>query len=137
MRFSYSVVHRLDGEAVVRPILIFQLVRQGVEVTVSGLLDSGADVNVLPYSVGIALGADWEKMKNPLRLSGNLANYEARGILLTASVADFRPVTLAFAWSRADHIPLVLGQINFFSEFDVCFFRSEEAFDLQPRSDRA
>lgn len=125
MRFSYSVVHRLDGEAVVRPILILQLVRQGVE------------VNVLPYSVGMALGADWEKMKNPLRLSGNLANYEARGILLTASVADFRPVTLAFAWSRADHIPLVLGQINFFSEFDVCFFRSEEAFDLQPRSDRA
>lgn len=39
-------------------------------------------------------------------------------------VASFPPVERAFAWTQATDVPMILGQVNFFVEFDVCFFRS-------------
>ena len=68
-----------------------------------------------------------------IRLSGNLANYPAKGILLEAEVSNFVPVRLAFAWTQAENIPLILGQVNFFLEFDVCFFRSQNVFEIERR----
>ena len=41
-----------------------------------------------------------------------------------------RFVRLAFAWVNSDSIPVILGQINFFLEFDVCFYRSKGMFDV-------
>ena len=42
---------------------------------------------------------------------------------------------LAFAWARAENIPVILGQTNFFMEFDVCFYRSKMEFDVNPKAD--
>ncbi len=33
-----------------------------------------------------------------------------------------------------DDIPLILGQTNFFMEFDVCFYRSKLEFEIKPTS---
>ncbi len=106
--------------------------QRGKEVQVQGLLDLGATVNVLPYSLGVALGAVWEAQTTIVTLGGNLAAQEARAILLQARVADLAPVTLVFAWTRADNVPLLLGQVNFFDQFDVCFHRSRRQFEIKP-----
>jgi hypothetical protein len=102
-------------------------------ITVSGLLDTGAAVNVLPYTVGVQLGASWERQSTPMTLSGNLAACEARALVVPAAVGKFPPVRLAFAWARTDDVPVLLGQVNFFIEFDVCFYRSQSYFDVRPR----
>ena len=85
------------------------------------LLDTGASVNVLPYLVGLQLGAVWEDQKAIIQLSGNLAMMEARGLVLSATVADYPSVLLAFAWTQSTEAPLILGHMNFFAEFDACF----------------
>ena len=41
--------------------------------------------------------------------------------------------THAFAWTQAAEVPLLLGQVNFFMEFDVCFFRAQAAFEIKPK----
>jgi len=41
-----------------------------------GLLDTGASVNVLPYNVGVQLGASWEEQRFCVTLAGNLARNE-------------------------------------------------------------
>jgi hypothetical protein len=105
----------------------------GRSVDVSALVDSGAALNVLPYRVGIQLGAVWEQQTTAVRLTGNLAESEARAIVLTGTVARFAPVRLAFAWTRSDRVPVILGQVNFFTEFDVCFFRSRGVFEIRPK----
>ena len=99
-----------------------------------GLLDTGAAVNVLPFSLGEQLGFVWEEEKTPLALSGNLARLPARGIVVSASVASFASVRLVFAWTQADDVPLLLGQMNFFLEFDVCFFRARAEFEVKSKS---
>ncbi len=103
-------------------------------VQATGLLDTGAAVNVLPYPTGEQLGFVWEEQKTPLVLSGNLSRLPARGVLVSAAVAHFAPVRLVFAWTQAHDVPLLLGQTNFFLEFDACFFRARSEFEVKPKS---
>jgi hypothetical protein len=98
-----------------------------------GLLDTGASVNVLPYNVGVQLGASWEEQRFSVTLAGNLASAETKGLLVLAKIADFEPVQLAFAWIRVNNIPILLGRTNFFTEFDVCFYGSQLAFEVSPK----
>lgn len=119
------------GAASLAPMLPLTLVATR-SVGVSGLLDTGAAVNVLPYTSGIDLGFDWDRQTTPVQLSGNLAIVEARAIVVSAVVGRFAPVRMAFAWASVDTVPVILGQINFFLEFDVCFFRSRGLFEIRP-----
>jgi hypothetical protein len=118
------------GEASFRPSLPLNLVHQQNSVTVSGLLDTGTSVKVLPHLAGIELGYIWEQQTTSLNLTGNLAQYEARVVLIQAIVGEFKPVKLVFAWTQATHVPIILGQVNFFMEFDVCFYRSACQFSV-------
>ncbi len=69
-----------------------------------------------------------------MQLAGNLAPVEARGLVVSAQIGVFTPVRLVFAWSLTDDVPLLLGRMNFFLEFDVCFYRSQMVFELCPKS---
>ena len=89
------------------PYLPLKLSRGEKSVDASGLVDSGASVSVLPYQIGIELGAIWEQQKIDFSLGGNLANYETKALLLTAEIADFPAVSLAFAWTKAENVPLI------------------------------
>jgi hypothetical protein len=132
-RFQYVEVDSSLGSASALPYVPIILAYQQRETSVSGLVDSGATLNVLPYDLGVRLGAVWERQAVPVRLTGNLAESEARAIVLTARVGQLPSVRLAFAWTRSDRVPLILGQVNFFMEFDVCFFRSRLFFDIEPK----
>jgi hypothetical protein len=82
-RFSFVAANSELGEASLRPLLPITLVYQDQHTATAGLLDTGAAVNVLPFRTGIALGAMWKQQTTPLRLTGNLAQYEARLLLVS------------------------------------------------------
>jgi hypothetical protein len=105
-------------------------------ITAKALLDTGATVNVLPYDVGLQLGASWEDQTIRLPLAGNLAKVEARALFLDVQLGNLEAVRLAFAWARSSQVPLILGQTNFFQEFDVCFRRSRCTIEITyPKAD--
>ncbi|WP_293132797.1 hypothetical protein [Microcoleus sp. bin38.metabat.b11b12b14.051] len=131
-RFAFT--ERIDtlGRSSILPYLPITLSNGSNSVEVMALLDTGASVNVLPYEIGIQLGAIWEEQTVPIQLSGNLASSEARGLVISGTVAQFSPILLAFAWSLSTDAPVILGHLNFFAEFNVCFFRHELAFEVYP-----
>lgn len=133
-RYSFISNDTALGEASFRPYLPLNLIYQQNSIEASGLLDTGASVNVLPYLAGVELGYEWERQTVILNLTGNLAQYEARVVLVQAIVGQFEPVQLVFAWTQATNVPLILGQVNFFMEFDVCFYRSQLQFEISPKS---
>jgi Aspartyl protease len=133
-RYPFVATDTALVEASFRPYIPLTLANQQNSVSASGLLDTGASVNVLPYSVGVALGYVWQRQTTVLNLTGNLARYEARVVLVQASVAKFESVQLVFAWTQAEDVPLILGQVNFFMQFDVCFYRSKLQFAIAPKS---
>jgi hypothetical protein len=131
----YIFTERTDslGRSSIMPYLPLTLTNEGRSAEVTALLDTGASVNVLPYDIGLQLGAIWEDQTVIIPLSGNLASSEARGLVLSGNVPSFSPVLLAFAWTQSRDAPVILGHMNFFSEFNVCFYRHELAFEIQPR----
>jgi hypothetical protein len=99
-----------------------------------GLVDSGAMVNGLPYDVGLQLGMVWDERRANIRLAGPLGPQPAMPVFMIAEIADFAPVRLAFAWVQSPDAPLILGQTNFFMEFEVCFYHSSLEFEVRPKS---
>jgi len=133
VRFAYAdtAASRTDGSRLA--YLPITLRHETHVLTVTGLLDTGSTVNVLPYLLGLQLGFMWEQQTTQVHLTGSLARLPARGVIVSGQVASFPPVELAFAWTQSPEVPRLLGQVNFFMEFDVCFFRSQAAFEINPK----
>ena len=129
-RFTFTEKPDTFGIIDTVPQLSFTLINYDNSVNVSGLLDTGSSVNIIPYDIGLQLGEIWEEQSTSVMLAGNLAPVEAKGLILSAQINDFSPVRLVFAWSRANDIPLLLGRMNFFLEFDVCFYTALKEFEL-------
>ena len=134
MRFKYSTTSPSQNEFDSLPRISLML-RQGDRIVETvGLVDSGATINVLPYELGLQLGSIWDERKAIIRLTGNLGNQQAIPFSVVAQIGEFEPVKLVFAWTNSPNVPLILGQINFFLEFDVYFYRSKSEFEIQPKS---
>jgi hypothetical protein len=132
-RFPFTASRPTGGPAALLPYLPLTLTFRQSPVQVMGLADTGATVNVLPFSVGRQLGAVWEEQTIVVPLTGNLAAHEARALVVVAAVGRFPPVRLAFAWTESDNVPVLLGQVNFFTEFDFWMSRSRQIFEVNPK----
>ncbi len=133
-QFSFTEGFDTFGVPDALPQLPLSLSYRESAIEVIALLDTGASVNVLPYRVGVQLGAVWDEQTTVVTLAGSLATIEARGLLISAQISDFSHVRLVFAWSLSDDVPLLLGRMNFFLEFDVCFYRSRLMFEIRPKA---
>ena len=93
-RFNFT--EGFDGFGVpdALPQLPISLTYQDRSVEFSALLDTGASVNVLPYSAGVQLGAIWEEQTTSVILAGNLASIEARGLLVRHRLV----ISTQFGW---------------------------------------
>jgi hypothetical protein len=133
-RFSYTGVG--NDPTSFMPRLAMTLHSEGRAVDVLGLVDTGTAANVLPHRVGSALDANWAAQPRLVPLVGGFGQMEVRELLVLAShpqLTTNSPVPLAFAWAQEDYMPVLFGQINFFMLFDVCFYRAQGAFEVQPR----
>jgi len=133
-RFPLVQTGTFGGRPDLAPMLPVTLGSPHGSVQATGLLDSGATINVLPHDLGIQLGLDWrQQQRYGIQLTGNLANYHARGVALDLVIGPFPAVRQVFAWTQATNVPLILGRIHFFLEFEVCFFRAKAYFEVQPK----
>ncbi len=133
-RFPFIPMDDSLGEASSLPVMPITLTYGNRSVNTAGLLDTGSAVNVMPYDFGLQLGAIWDQAATPIYLGGNLAQTDARALIVVAQVGEFPSTRLAFAWAQTNAIPLILGQVNFFLEFDVCFYRSRLSFEVKPKA---
>ncbi len=128
LRFPYTAF----GSSLM-PFVPLSLQRQGQSVQTIALVDSGASINVLPYEIGTQLGAVWEEQTQVIALAGNLAKHEARAIVVRVQVGALEPVRLVFAWTNQPNMRLILGQQNFFQQFQVCFYGDEAVFEVMQK----
>lgn len=109
IRFAYTNGESGRQQATLLAYLPVILSNESSSLTVSGLLDTGSTVNVLPYTIGLQLGLTWEEQNTPVQLTGSLARLPARGVIVIGKVGSFLPVELAFAWTQSKEVPVILG----------------------------
>ena len=136
IRFAYTATAQRPNDPM--PRLAMTLIYKGRAIEVVGLLDTGAMVSVIPYHIGLALGATWHEQTRPMPLGGSIGHLEARGIILLAAHPQLTPkapvkapVELGFAWTRSEEVPVIFGQANFFKTFRVCFNGAQGIFDIE------
>lgn len=134
MRFRYSYLDDIQDELRLMPLLPCTLQYGRRQLAATGLVDSGAMVNVLPHPMGLELGAVWNEAEATLELGRAYAGISGMPLEVMMQVGDFNPVRLVFVWSKSDAVRLVFGQANFFMEFDVHFYRSHFAFEINPKT---
>lgn len=132
MRHSFTPVSLGPGQTVRMPVIPIRLTRKGISLDADALVDSGAMIGVLPFDLGIRLGLDWNAQPQALSLGGALGG-TAKVAVLDATVGPYPPVTLLCAWASSPKVRLILGQANFFLEFDVSFHASRNFFEVVPR----
>lgn len=132
MLFQYTSADNSPASLMPRLPIALSLNNRTTEI--SGLLDTGSAINVMSYQIGIELGAKRDEQTIAVPLTGSLGQFEARALVVFAAhpqITGNQPVQLVFAWTQAQNAPLILGQMNFFLEFDVCFYRSRNNFDVR------
>lgn len=139
-RFAYSAAQGFAGIPGMLPFIPITILRTDalnridLRVKVPALVDSGSTVNVLPYDIGRQLGFDWNASNPAMPMIGILYGLPALGVTLFVKVAQFAPVQLGFGWLQKSDlpVPLILGQTNFFDEYDVDFRKSTDYFEILP-----
>lgn len=133
--FAYRLrLPRHGGPSFMMPVMPIRLGHGVTWVDADGLVDSRTTVNVLPFELGRQLGLDWASAPPVPLLGGVLARHPARGVVVEGLVAGFPQVRFGFAWSADPDATLLLGQMNFFDLFEVCFFVARAEFHVQPRT---
>lgn len=114
------------------PLVSIQLAYDATTITVPAVVDSGSALNILPRDIGLSLNLDWDNQTYPLDLGGILSGTQAYAVLLQAKIEPFPPLKLAFAWINkpSTEVRVLLGQVNFFQEFDVHFYGHQKAFEI-------
>jgi len=133
-RIAYSSLPAQPGSLM--PRLSIHVFSEGHVVQLSGIVDSGSATNLLPYAVGRSLGFEWNRQKRLGRLTGGLSNVESRAISVVGSFPEIvgaNEILLIFAWANSNDVPVLLGQTNFFMEFNVCFYQSQNYFEVWRR----
>jgi len=135
MRFAYTPAGSFPGN--VMPFLTLELRRGTREITVNALVDTGSALNLLPYSAGLALGGEWNRVPELPPLTGALGEMKVRALLVSYThplLTHGEPVELLFGWADKDHVRVLLGQMNFFRQFDSCFFLADGYFEVTRRT---
>jgi hypothetical protein len=87
-------------------------------------LDSGADISLIPRSVGDLLGFEMTDNIQEMRGVGNVA---IPVIIKTISVRLCDEEFFArIAWSLMEEVPLILGRIDIFDRFEIIFMQKEK-----------
>ena len=94
MKFKYATSGPGQTDLEKLPRIPLTLSRDGHNLSAIGLVDSGATVNVLPFELGLRLGASWQDAEATLPLAGNLAAQRAIPLAAFVRVVNFAPVHL-------------------------------------------
>ncbi len=134
VRFTYLDRYASGHPADLKPYLPLKLRSSVAEQDVVALVDSGAGISMMPYSVGLQLGGDWNALAHSMPVRGGAGPVSGKLFSAEGIVAGLPAVSLIFSWVATDDWPMILGQINFFHEFDILFSRSKSFFELTPRA---
>lgn len=141
MHFRYKRVNRPDGTTVKTPSLPVTLMGEKESIEMVALLDSGADISVIPKEVAEILGFD---LSGEIRLvhgiGGTVRTIEKRINVVVAKGRENYTlnIPIKIVLDEYDFSPL-LGRAGFFKEFTITFMQGRQRFSLKkfsPRGDQ-
>ena len=95
------------------------------------LLDSGADLSLIPYSVGetIGLELDFENRSEVQGIGEGSVPYILTKIKLKIEKVE---ISARVGWALIEEVPFILGRLDLFQKFSIEFREFENKILLNP-----
>ena len=126
IEFPYRKVLSDEYGIIYIPIAIVELKNRDKRVRCEMLIDSGADITLIPKSVGEYLGLAIERMDVIKELRGigeSIIPYITKGVELKIGEERFNA---RIGWALVEGVPLLLGRLDIFDRFDIKFLCKEK-----------
>jgi hypothetical protein len=130
-RFRFTAIRHPAFGTIRYPLIPVRLLGPAGSLRKAMVLDSGADITMLPAWVaeylGIALAA--EPVREVRGISGSSLPYVTGEIDLEIGTRRFR---VRVAWALVESAPSILGRLDLFDQTDILFQQSANAITLLP-----
>ena len=119
---------------VLKPLIPLRLVGPESSETVLMLLDSGADLSLIPYSVGEAIGLEPD-MSRRSEIQG-VGEGSVPYILSRVQISiGATKVPVRIGWTLIEEVPLLLGRLDVFRHFAIEFRTFENEILLRAQQE--
>ena len=132
LTFRYKTIQRPDGTVVKTPSIPVQL-RGKENVDVIALIDSGADISVLPQGIAELLGLNVDgKRESAFGIGGTVACVQTTLSAVLAKGHEQYTFQLPVKVILGDYdLPILLGRVGFFDKFVITFNQAQETIGLK------
>jgi len=116
---------------VLRPVAEVILEGDSFAIEIPMYIDSGADISMIPFRFGKALGFGQEKedtIRELRGISGAGIPYIIREVKL---VLDGKRLNVRIAWALVEDVPMLLGRMDTFDKFRIIFDERKGWIDFE------
>jgi predicted aspartyl protease len=134
MNFKYRSLPRKGGPPRKTPTIPVTLMGPDDSIDIVAILDSGADISVLPLEVGEQLGLDLTKNRSPCGgIGGEVDTAEDHvRIRLAQGHENYTfDIPVKVVLDSSSSIPVLLGREGFFEKFEITFDENREKISLK------
>jgi hypothetical protein len=120
---------------ILRPVADVVLERDEFKVEILMYIDSGADISMIPYRFGKALGLKQEKndiIREVKGISGAGIPYSIKEITL---ILNGRKLKARIAWALVEEVPMLMGRMDIFDKFRIIFDEKRAWIDFEEGED--
>jgi hypothetical protein len=115
---------------ILKPFIPVRLIGPKNSETMLMLLDSGADLSLIPYSVGEAIGLELD-MNNRSEIQG-IGEGSVPYILSQVKLGiEEIEIPVRIGWALIEEVPLLLGRLDVFGRFAIEFREFEDKILLK------
>lgn len=125
IKFKYQPFPSLLGE-ILRPMADIMLEANRQRVEVSMCVDSGADITMIPFRFGKALGLKQRPSDKILEIKGVSGSGVPYVIKRVNLILNKRKLSVRIAWALMEEVPLLLGRMDVFNRFKITFDEKQE-----------
>jgi len=130
IKFSFKKVVSPKFGEVLKPVIPVTVIGPKRKVKTFMLLDSGADISLIPYSAGEIIGLDLD-MTTRSEIQGvgeGSVPYVPSQIKL--QIEDIE-ITIRIGWALIEEVPFILGRLDLFQKFALEFREFENRILLR------
>ena len=125
IKFKYQSEPSNLGE-VLRPVADVILESNALKVEVSMYIDSGADITMIPFRFGKALGFRQKSSDEIFEIKGVSGSGVPYIVKRAKIFLNNKRLNARLAWALIEEVPLLLGRMDIFPKFKVIFDESQK-----------
>jgi len=130
IEFSFKKVNSPKFGQILKPIIPLTIIGSRQKVKVFAILDSGADISIIPYSVGEIIGLELD-----MSTRSEIQGIGEGSVPYVLSEVGFQigdvEIPARIGWALIEEVPFILGRLDIFQKLAVEFREFENKILLK------